>query len=196
MFHSLPTPKHHPKDLRNFLTEYRKIKTQLHHAVDFNQADLVLKSTLVHILEFQTFDKICDLYATHDFILKQMETGIQHIIDKLEQATLALGETANVYPVGVSSQQTNQQKNRQSNQQNQSSNQKCSYCSCSHFTNECTKYKTVNARKDRVMALKLCFNCLKPGHSSKTCRSNRTCRTYGLHHHYSLCINPFTVSQC
>ena len=38
------------------------------------------------------------------------------------------------------------------------------------------------------MALKLCFNCLKPGHSSKTCRRNRTCHTCGLHHHSSLCI--------
>ena len=38
------------------------------------------------------------------------------------------------------------------------------------------------------MSLKLCFNCLKPGHSSKTCCSTRTCRTCGLHHHSSLCI--------
>ena len=28
-FHLWPTPKHNPKDLRNFLTEYRKAKTQL-----------------------------------------------------------------------------------------------------------------------------------------------------------------------
>ena len=187
-FHSLPTPKHHPKDLRNFLTEYRKVKTQIRHEVDFDQAELIIKSTLVRKLAFQTFDKIRDLYVTHDFTLKQMETGIQHIIDKLEQATLALGEKANVKPVGVSSQQTNQQMNRQTNQQNRNSNQECSYCSGSHFTNECRKYKTVNARKDRVMALKLCFNCLKPGHSSKTCHSDRTCRTCGLHHHSSLCI--------
>ena len=87
-FHSLPPPQHNPKDLRNFLTEYRKVKTQLRHAVDFDQAELVIKSTLVRKLTFQTFDKICDLYVTHDFTLKQMETGIQHIIDKLEQATL------------------------------------------------------------------------------------------------------------
>ena len=167
------------------MTEYHKVKTQICHAVDFDQAELVIKSTLVRKLAFQTFDKICDLYVTHDFTLKQMKTGIQHIIDKLKQATLALGEKANVKPVGVSSQQTNQQPN----QQNRKSNHECSYCSGSHFTNECTKYKTVNARKDRVMALKLCFNCLKPGHSSKTCRSNRTCRTCGLHHHSSLSIN-------
>ena len=38
------------------------------------------------------------------------------------------------------------------------------------------------------MALKLSFNCLKPGNSPKICRSNRTCRTCGLHHHSLLGI--------
>ena len=188
---SLPTPKHNPKDLRNFLTEYRKIKTQLSHVLDFQQPVLVMKSILVQKLTFQTFDKICDIYVTHDFTLKQMETGIQHIIDKLEQATLALGEKANVKQVGVSSQQTNQQ----TKQSNQKTNRRCSYCSGDHYSHECTKYKTVNARKDRVMSLKLCFNCLTPGHSSKTCRSTRTCRTCGLHHHSSLCIKAHSNSN-
>ena len=187
-FHALPTPKHNPKDLRNFLTEYRKVRTQLSHVVDFQQSELVIKSTLVRKLAFQTFDKICDLYVTH-FSLKQMETGIQHIIDKLEQATLL--EKANVKQVGVSSQQPNQQ----TKQSNQKTNQQCSYCNGSHFSHECTKYKTVNARKDRVMSLKLCFNCLKPGHSSKTCCSTRTCRTCGLRHHSSLRIKAHSNSN-
>ena len=120
-----------------------------------------------------------------------METDIQHIIDKLEQATLALGEKANVKQVGFSSQQTNQP----TKQLNQKTNQQCSYCSGGHFSHECTKYKTVNARKDRVMSLKLCFNCLKPGHSSKTCRSSRTCCTCGLHHLSSLCIKAHSNSN-
>ena len=190
-FHSLPIPKHNPKDLRNFLTEYRKIKTQLSHVLDFQQSELVIKSTLVRKLEFQTFDEICDIYVTHDFTLKQMETGSLHITDKLEQAMLALGETANVKQVGVSSQQTNQP----TKQSNQKTNQQCSYCSSGHFSLECTKYKTVYARKDRVMSLKLCFNCLKPGHSSKTCRSSRTCCTCGLHHHSPLCIKAHSNSN-
>ena len=80
-------------------------------------------------------------------------------------------------------------------QSNQKTNQQCSYCSGSHFSRECTKYKTVNARKDRVMSLKLCFNCLKPGHSSKTCRSIRTSCTCGLHHHSSLCIKAHSNSN-
>ena len=102
-------------------------------------------------------------------------------IDKLETAIL----------VGVSSQQPNQQ----TKQSNQKTNQKCSYSSGGHFSHECTKYKAVNARKDRVMSLKLCFNCLKPGHSSKTCCSTRTCRTCGLHHHSLLCIKAHSNSN-
>ena len=121
-FHSLPTPKHNPKDLQNFLTEYRKVKTQLANVLDFQQSELVIKSTLVHKLVFQTFDKICDIFVSHDFTLMQMETGIQHIIDRLEQATLALGEKANVKQVGVSSQQTNEP----TKQSNQKTNQQCS----------------------------------------------------------------------
>ena len=190
-FHTLPTPKHNSKDLQNFLTEYRKIKTQLLHVLNFQQSELVIKSILVRKLAFQTTDKICDIYITHNFTLKQMEMGIQHIIDKLEQASLALGERANVKQVGVSSQQMNQP----TKQSNQKTNQQCSYCSSSHFSHECTKYKTVNARKDRVMSLRLCFNCLKPGHSSKVCRSSRTCRTCGLHHHSSLCIKAHSNSN-
>ena len=131
-----------------------------------------------------TFDKSCD-------ILKQMEMGIQHIIDKLEQAVLALGEKANIKQVGVNSQPTN----HQAKQSNQKVNQRCSYCSGDHYSHECTKYKTVNSRKDRVMSLKLCYNCLTPGHSSKTCRITKTCRTCGSHHHSSLCFKGHSNSS-
>ena len=34
-FHTLPTPKHNPKDLHVFLTEYHKIKAQLSRVLDF-----------------------------------------------------------------------------------------------------------------------------------------------------------------
>ena len=120
-----------------------------------------------------------------------MEMGVQHVIDKLEQAVLALGEKADVIQAGVSSQQPNQQ----TKELNQKTNQQYLYCIGGHFSHECTRYKTVNARKDRVMSLKLCFNCLKPGHSSKTCRSTRTCRTCGLHHHSSLCMKAHSNSN-
>ena len=92
--------------------------------------------------------------------------------------------------MGLSSQQMNQP----TKQSNQKTNRRCSYCSGDHYSHECTKYKTVNTRKDRVMSLKLCFNCLTPGNSSKTCCSTRTCRTCGLHHS-SLCIKAHSNSN-
>ena len=66
-FHTLPTPKHNPKDLRVFLTEYRKIKAQLSRVLDFQASELVIKSIAIRKLTFQTFDRICDIYVTHDF---------------------------------------------------------------------------------------------------------------------------------
>ena len=189
-FQTRPTPKHNPKDLRVFLTEYRKIETQLSRVLDFRQSELVIKSIVVRKLPFQTFDRICDIYVTHDFSLDQMETGIQHIVDKLEQAVLALAEGATIKQVGVNSPSQDQS----SKQSKAKANQRCSYCSGEHLAHECAKYKTVNSRKDRVMQLRLCYNCLTPGHSSKSCRSTKTCRTCGSHHS-SLCFKTYSNSS-
>ena len=45
------------------------------------------------------------------------------------------------------------------------------------------------------MHLRLCYNCLTPGHSSKMCHSTKTCRTCGSHHHSSLCFKTRTNSS-
>ena len=190
-FHTMSTPKHNSKGLRLFLTEYRKIKHQLSRVLDFQASELVIKSIVVHKLPFQTFDRICDIYVTHDFTLEQMETGIQHIVDKLEQAVLALAEGATIKQVGVNSPSQNQF----TKQSKFKTNHRCSYCSGEHLAHECTKYKTVQSRRDRVMHLRLCYNCLTPGHASKMCHSTKTCRTCGSHHHTSLCFKTRTNSS-
>ena len=107
-FHTMPTPKHSSKDLCAFLTEYRNIKTQLSRVFDFKQSEVVIKSIVVRKLPFQTFKHICNTYVTHDFTLEQMETGIQHVVDMLEQAVLALAEGATVKQIGVNSMSQNQ----------------------------------------------------------------------------------------
>ena len=133
-FHAMSAPKHNPKDLRVFLTEYCKIKHQLTRVLDFQASELVIKSIVVRKLPFQTFDRICDIYAIHDFTLEQMKTGIQHIVDKLEQAVLALAEGATIKQVGVNSPSQNQS----SKQSKFKMNQWCSYCSGEHLAHECT----------------------------------------------------------
>ena len=190
-FHAMSTPKHNAKDLRVFLTEYRKIKHQLTRVLNFQASELVIKSIVVSKLPFQTFGRICDIYVTHDFTLEQMETGIQHIVNKLEQAVLALAEGATIKQVGVNSPSQSQS----SKQSKFKTNQRCSYCSGEHLAHECTKYKTVHSRKDRVMQLRLCYNCLTPRHAFKMCHSTKTCRMYGSHHHSSLCFKAHTNSS-
>ena len=104
---------------------------------------------------------------------------------------LDLAEGANAKQVGVNSPPTNQP----TKQSKKKANQRCSYCSGDHYSHECTKYKTLNSRKGRVMSLKFCYNCLTPGHSSKTCRSTKTCRTCRSHHHSSLCFKAHSNSS-
>ena len=45
------------------------------------------------------------------------------------------------------------------------------------------------------MHLRLCYNCLTPGHASKMCHSTKTCRTCGSHHPSSLCFKTRTNSS-
>ena len=45
------------------------------------------------------------------------------------------------------------------------------------------------------MHLRLCYNCLTPGHASKMCHSTKTCRSCGAQHHSSLCYKTHTNSS-
>ena len=64
-------------------------------------------------------------------------------------------------------------------------NFECSFKDGQHPIWTCKKFKSmkVNERREHVQKLRLCFNCLKPGHMSKDCRS-RTCSvpSYGRRH--------------
>ena len=128
-------------------------------------------------LSYQTFIKICNHTKNYDFsILHGWSTPI-YIIGKLEHANLVLGDRTNVKAVGAHSQQ----------EQKQKGNSKCAFCSGNHKATDCTKYKTVQVCKDRVVSQRLCFNCLGQGHPSKNCRSKRMCCICHLHHNTSLC---------
>ena len=99
------------------------------------------------------------------------------MIGKLEHANLVLGNKTNVKSVGANSQRD----------QKQRGSYKCPFCSGDHKAVDCNKYKTIQARKDRVISQRLCFNCLTPGHPSKNCRRKKMHSICHLHHHTSLC---------
>ena len=117
------------------------------------------------------------LYDTLKSRLDDLHLNHASVLGKLEHAQLIMGDKTNVKVVGTHSH----------SHPSQGNNFKCPFCASNHKAVDCNKYKSVQARKDRVIAQRLCFNCLIPGHSSKHCRRKKTCHICHLHHHTSLC---------
>ena len=176
-FFNLPSPCHNAKELRKFLTEYHKVRDQMRHLEDFDTSSLVVRSVLIRKPSYQTYSEISDHVKNHSFSLQEMDSTLQYIIGKLEHTYLIMGDKTNVKVVGTHSHRDS----------NQGGTLKCPFCSGDHKAVDCNKYKSIQARQDRVIAQRLCFNCLIPGYSSKNCRSKKTCRICHLHHHTSLC---------
>lgn len=62
----------------------------------------------------------------------------------------------------------------------------CVYCAGNHYSDQCTRYVTVQARKQKLAFR--CFKCLSASHRSSNCNSVRSCvycRTKD--HHRSIC---------
>ena len=166
-FYNLPAPKHNAKELRNFLDQYRQVREQMKLITNINAAELVVKTTLMKKFTHQTYEEISDFCKNFDFSLEEMSVALQFIIDKFEHSQAARGDQTNVKSVEAKSQNQKQKDH---------SSPSCAYCSGAHKAAECTKYKALNAHRDRVIAQKLCFNCLRAGHASKVCKSPRSCQ--------------------
>ena len=176
-FFNLPSPCHNAKELRKFLTEYRKIREQMRHIEDFHSSNLVIRSAVLRKLPYQTYSEISDHLKNHNFNLQEMDSTLQYMIGKMEHGRLIMGDKANVNAVGAHSH----------SQSSHGRNFKCPFCVGNHKAVDCNKYKSIQARNGRIIAQRLCFNCLTPGHSSRQCRSKKTCHICHLHHHTSLC---------
>ena len=130
-FFNLPSPRHNAKELRKFLTEYRKVRGQMQHIEDFDASALIIRSVLIHKLSYQRFSEISDHVKNHNFSLQEMNSTLQYIIDKLEHAHLVLGDKTNAKLVGTHSHQN----------QSQGGILKCPFCTSNHKAVDCNKYK-------------------------------------------------------
>ena len=61
---------------------------------------------------------------------------------------------------------------------------KCAFCNRDHLIYKCEKFASLTSKeKEKAVANRcLCFNCLKPGHGVKDCRSERKCETCSRRH--------------
>lgn len=70
---------------------------------------------------------------------------------------------------------------------------RCRYCEKEHWSDECSKYNTIEDRKRRIKGC--CYRCLKEGHIASECRANKACVYCGEYnvHHRSLCSKKFKL---
>ena len=67
---------------------------------------------------------------------------------------------------------------------------KCGFCASDlHYSTQCEKFSSYADRINRVKTLRLCFNCLLPGHAVSNCKNNHSCRNCKKRHHTSICRN-------
>ena len=64
---------------------------------------------------------------------------------------------------------------------------KCVFCQEDHVPESCIKIKDPVERKNILAKYGKCFNCLRTGHRSFTCRSKSVCRNCKNKHHVALC---------
>lgn len=79
---------------------------------------------------------------------------------------------------------------------NKSSN-KCPHCNDNHPLYKCFKFISYNCdeRRSLVSTLNLCFNCLKPNHTTLKCFSNAVCQICKRKHHTLLHANANNSSH-
>ena len=71
----------------------------------------------------------------------------------------------------------------------------CAFCRRDHYHDECTKYKTIGNRKERISELKLCPRCLRSKHFVAPCNYNRPCFYCNENHHRALCESKFNTTR-
>ncbi len=72
----------------------------------------------------------------------------------------------------------------------------CPICHENHRIYSCESFRLMssNERRSHVIANRLCFNCLSPGHACPDCKSSSTCRSCSRKHH-TLLHSSFTNPQ-
>ena len=71
--------------------------------------------------------------------------------------------------------------------QGNTNNLYCAFCNQTHQSTMCPIITDPRARREALKRAGKCYNCLRPGHLSRSCQSKATCFTCGLTHYSSIC---------
>ena len=71
----------------------------------------------------------------------------------------------------------------------------CNFCNQGHYPNRCPTYVTKDERIKRLISMKVCLKCAKPGHFSKDCKSKLNCVICKERHWDGLCPQSLPKSK-
>ena len=152
----------------------------------------MIKSIVIQKLSRTTYEYVVDTLRKFDFSLVDLMDTLRFLIDRWEYEQIISSENVQVKATHQNTDVGT--KPKRTNETSGVSNIVCQLCKLQHRAVDCTKYKSFNARRDRVRTLKLCLNCLRKGHVTKDCLSNSRCRKCGLMYHTALCYSKTAQS--
>ena len=188
-FTYLPSIRHDYRDLKSFHTKLTRLQTQIDEIPALHGIEEVIKTIAVQKLHDTTYTSIVKELGRTKFSLSELIDKIFFLVDICESNQLRRNETVQVKSTQQNVEGGARPKQPTSAETSRSNKFNCQFCNLDHRAFDCMKYKTFNARRDRVRTLKLCFNCLRKGHSQQECRNPARCRKCGSMHHTSLCYD-------
>lgn len=172
----LQSPKTNSTDLSKFRSLYEgHIRVLKFVGADVDAAGYVFAELLIRKLPSRVRDNLnraqkSDFWKLDD-LRKEIEMEIGHLqaIEVNSESDLVIHTPTAVFPTSTSFRI------------------KCQFCFAEHNSSNCTRYNSVQAKRNRVNELKLCFNCLKNSHVAKNCTNTGRCRKCKSLHHTTLC---------
>ena len=210
----LPRASNQLIDLRVLIDSIDRILRQLKSlGEDFDVGGS--RALIVRILQEKLppmiLEKLAESDRTEPWTVNDLRNAIWKIIERKEQVKRLMptyekkGNNQNKQK--VETDETVQQPRSdafavatRTNGQNKQMNNKspfCLFCNANHYSDECTKYKTLMDRRRRFAELKRCFICTRPNHNSNNCQSRKFpcihCKQ--LTHYRALCPSKFGTTK-
>ncbi|XP_055682402.1 uncharacterized protein LOC129790105 [Lutzomyia longipalpis] len=122
--------------------------------------------------------KSSDQLSTLDEFFEFM-TKMTDVMERANQGTT--GTTAST----PKEQKPNSKPSKPGFKSHHTNSAQCPECNSTHLLHLCDKFKALalNEKRDRMSQFHLCFNCLRPNHSAKSCPSKSSCQKCGKRHH-------------
>ena len=185
------------KWLKEFVTLAKQLCTQINSVSVIASAEDYIKSTLTQKLPKPTYEQIVNRCGKFDFSLAELFKGIEFAINLFEPQQVFEGESVTVRSASHKPHTSGNKSsaNKRKGSRNSSDPKNCQLCQGDHKPAECTKYKSRDSRRERVLKLNLCFNCLSTKHKSKFCKSKYSCPKCHNRHHTATCSDLVESGQ-